>query len=91
MNKLWFDSKCEKKRDVIKNSFKEKSSNPSDRQLKEKFNKKLKENKKYVEQRKSMFWNNNLNNLKITCSNLTPHFGTIGRISLNTKRVLILR
>ena len=38
VNKCWFDHKCEKKRDNIKNSFKGKSSNPLDRQLKEKFN-----------------------------------------------------
>ena len=43
VNKFWFDDKCEKKRDDIKNSFKGKSSNPLERQLKEKFNQKLKE------------------------------------------------
>ena len=45
MNKLWFDHKCEKKTNDIKNSSKGKSFNPLDRQPKEKFNQKLKEYK----------------------------------------------
>ena len=42
---FWFDHKCEKRTDDIKSSFKGKSFNPIDRQLKEKFNQRLKEYK----------------------------------------------
>ena len=42
---FWFDHKCEKRKDDIKSSFKGKSFNPLDRQLKEKFNQRLKEYK----------------------------------------------
>ena len=42
---FWFDHQCEKRKDGIKSSFKGKSFNPSDRQLKEKFNQRLKEHK----------------------------------------------
>ena len=42
---FWFDHKCEKSKDDIKSSFKGKSFNPLHRQLKERFNQRLKEYK----------------------------------------------
>ena len=39
---FWFDHKFEKRKDDIKSSFKGKSFNPLDRQLKEKLNQRLK-------------------------------------------------
>ena len=39
---VWFDHKCEKRKDSIKSSFKGKTFDPLDRQLKEKFNQRLK-------------------------------------------------
>ena len=39
---FWFDHKCEKRKDDSKSSFKGKSFKKSDRQLKEKFNQRLK-------------------------------------------------
>ena len=50
---FWFDHKCEKRKDDIKGSFKGKSL---DRQLKEKFNQRLKEYKIMCNS-KSPFWN----------------------------------
>ena len=42
---VWFDHQCEKRKDGIKISFKGKSFDPLERQLKEKFNQRLKEYK----------------------------------------------
>ena len=42
---FWFDHQCVKRKDGIKSSFKGKSFNPLDRQLKEKFSQRLKEYK----------------------------------------------
>ena len=42
---FWFDHKYENRKDDIKSSFNGKSFNPLDRQLKEKFNQRLKEYK----------------------------------------------
>ena len=42
---FWFYHKCGKRKDDIESSFKGKSFNPLDRQLKEKFNQRLKEYK----------------------------------------------
>ena len=42
---FWFDRKCEKRKDDIKSLLKGNSFNPLDRQLKEKFNQRLKEYK----------------------------------------------
>ena len=41
VNKLWFDYECQKKRGDIINCSEGKSSNPLDRQLKQKFNQKF--------------------------------------------------
>ena len=40
---FWFDHQCEKRKDGIESFFEGKSFNPLDRQLKEKFNQRLKE------------------------------------------------
>ena len=42
---VWFDHQCEKRKDGIKSSFEGKSFDPLERQLKEKFNQRLKEYK----------------------------------------------
>ena len=53
--KFWFDHKCETRKDDIESSLKGKSFNPSNRQLKEKFNQRLKEYKIMCNSRSQCF------------------------------------
>ena len=82
---FWFDHKCEKRKDDIKSSFKGKSFNPLDRQLKEKFNQRLKSIKLCVTTAKVHvleLWNNNIKQLEDNMLKSDTSFGAVGRISL---------
>ena len=80
---FWFDHKCEKRND-IKSSFKGKSFNPLDRQLKEKFNQRLEEYKIMCNSKSDVLelWNNNIKQLENNMLKSDTSFGATGRISL---------
>ena len=81
---FWFDRKCEKRKDDIKSLLKGNSFNPSDRQLKEKFNQRLKEYKIMCTAKVHglELWNNNTEQLEDNMLKSDTSFGAVGRISL---------
>ena len=73
-DKLWYDRDCENKKNETKNISKEKSSNPLDRELREKFREKMKQYKLLCKQKRSMFWNAKIKELKENSSKNDTQF-----------------